>query len=273
MTATPRTFRAVACVALAGGLTLVTACGSDDDSSENQEKGTSTEQAAQPVEETDWFNNTFESSPFIAQGAKDNPQAYRATDPAGAPLPEDAADDEIVWQLPSCVISPFTGAGPTNASLGNGHLMLSGYDHSEAGAVAAGMGLFTLATEASDLEAGVRFATASSETEAQRIVATSDSLTPGHYSPDGDSACPQKVVRSTHYKVVNYSDKQAVIDYYLPMTVDGSKGTVLRITTDWRNGDWSLNPASFSSYDSVIEEAQKGDGEGRAVDLSEFTSW
>lgn len=221
-----------------------------------------------------WMKKNMQPAPYLNQWATKNAQAYMPKKIQGVPLPKDAPTDAVIWQRPACIIAPFTGSGPTKTAAQDGVLELNGYAHTEFGAVAAGIGLFSAAASSKDVATAIEKATGISPREAQRIAATNKALVNNRSDYDDSSTpeCSGHVERPTQYRVIDYSDTQAIIDYFIPMSGENI-GASMRISVDWKNGDWRLNSDSFSAYDSAIDAAKKTNGKGWSITPSDFTQW
>lgn len=223
---------------------------------------------------TDWLSDNFSTAPYLAQWAQVNPQAYRPDNGNGVPLPDTAAEDDVIWQMPACLVIPYTAAGPKKSEVGDGQVRLSGWDHTERGAVAAAYGLFLAAGDSKNQESAVAHATGLSSQEAQRIVATSDQFaeTAPRYNAAPNASCSATISRPTAWKIVDYSDAAAVIDFFIPVTSDAT-GAVVRASVTWKNGDWKLAPATFAAFDQMMKDLVANNGDGRTVSLGEYTQW
>lgn len=248
----------------------IVACGSDEEVSAPVTETTS----APPIAQTDWIKENFSTAPYLAQWASVNAQAYRPDNGDGVPLPDDAADSDVVWQMPACVVVPYTGAGPTRSNVSRDVITVEGWDHSQAGAVAAAHGLFVTSGDSKDQEAAVAHATGLSSQEAQRIIATTTQFaaTKPSFNDSPQAQCSATVARPTAWKVIDYSDASAVIDFFSPLS-DDQTGAVVRVSVEWKNGDWKLNPATFSAFDRAISDLSETNGKGRRVSIEEFTQW
>lgn len=254
----------------AAALSLV-ACADNAEETASSEAETPAQEETFSVDE--WVQDTFSSAPYLVQNATANPQAWVPDNGDGEPLPNEATKDDVVWQLPACVLMPYTGNGPTNSQVKDGFVDVSGWEQSEEGAAAAAVALFAMSVEADDRAQAVATATGVSEQDAERLVATEEVFSSGSSFDDARTPqCDSALNRMTAWNVVDYSDNRAVVDYFVPME-DASTGGVLRMSVEWQDNDWKLSPSSFDSYHQAIENLSQAGGTGRAVDLEEFTQW
>lgn len=254
----------------ASAVLILTGCANNDD----QDEGAGPEEpAATPITETAWFSERFTSAPVFVDAATTNPQTFRPDNNQGEPLPEDAPEGSILWQSPACVTVPFTSDGPTEAVLDNeGVLQLSGYERTELGAAAAGLGLLSVSSASADQDVATSIATGLPLAEAQRLVATSPAFgsdavrvrAPGE-------PCRNTDHRPTAYRVADMTDSYAVVDVFSPVSNNPGEGVTIRLSVEWTGEDWRLSPSSF---DSLAESYEQYDPKQKTtVDLAEFTQW
>lgn len=247
------------------------ACSSTADEPATTETEAPTQEDAFALDE--WVQDNFTQAPYLVQNTTTNPQAWVPDNGEGLPLPDKATADDVVWQLPACVLVPYTGNGPTKSQVKDGLLKLSGWEHSEEGAAAAAVALFSMSVESENQPKAIAAATGISQQDAERLVATEKVFASrSSFTEDKDPQCNSNLNRMIAWNVVDYSDSHAVVDYFVPME-DATNGATLRMSVDWKDGDWHLSPASFNSYQQAIDNVQQSGGTGRAVDLEEFTQW
>lgn len=258
-----------AAVAVSAAL-LLAGCGNTED----QDEGVAPqESAAPPVTDTEWFTEKFTSAPVFVGAATENAQTYRPDNNQGEPLPEDAPEGSILWQAPACIPTPFTSDGPTESVLDSkGVLQLSGYEQTELGAAAAGIGLLAVSSASADQDLATSIATGLPLLEAQRLVATS----PVFGSQAARVRAPGEPCRNidhrpTAYRVADMTDSYAVVDFFSPVSNSPGEGVTIRLSVEWTGADWRLSPSSFDSLANSYE--QYDPQQTRTVDLAEFTQW
>lgn len=256
-------------VVAASAALLLAGCASDEDQDEDAGPGPS---ARPPVTETEWFTERFSSAPVFVDAATENAQTHRPDNNAGEPLPDDAADGEVMWQSPACVPIPFTSDGPREAFLDNGVLHLSGYEQTELGAAAAAVGLSSAALATTDQARATSVATGLTLPEAQRIVATSRvfDLSP-EFRQSMSEPCRTTDFRPTAYRVADMTDRYAVVDLFSPASNNPGNGATIRLSVEWTGADWRLSPTAFDSYGDALEAFSSN--QSATVDLTEFTQW
>lgn len=258
-------------VAVAASAALLLAgCATDDDT---EAAGGPQEAAGPQITDTEWFADRFTSAPVFVDAATANAQTHRPDNNAGEPLPEDAPEGSILWQSPACVAVPFTSDGPNESVLdSDGVLRLSGYEHTELGAAAAGIGLLAVSSASADQDLATSIATGLPLDEAQRLVATSPVF--GSQAARVRAAgepCRNIDHRPTAYRVADMTDSYALVDVFSPVSNNPGEGVTIRLSVEWTGEDWRLSPSSFDSLaDSYTQYDPK---QTTTVDLAEFTQW
>lgn len=257
-------------VVAASAVLLLAGCSSDD----NTETADAPQESVGPtITETQWFAERFTSAPVFVDAATTNPQTFRPDNNQGEPLPEEAADGSVLWQSPACVTVPFTSDGPTESALDNaGVLRLSGYEHTELGAAAAGIGLLAVSSASADQDLATSIATGLPLSEAQRLVATSPAFgsQAARVRAPGEP-CRNIDHRTTAYRVADMTDSYAVVDVFSPVSNNPGEGVIIRLSVEWAGDDWRLSPTSFDSLTDSYE--QYDPKQKTTVDLAEFTQW
>lgn len=254
----------------ASAVLLLAGCSNND----SQDEGAGPQEpAAKPITDTAWFTERFTSAPVFVDAATTNPQTFRPDNNQGEPLPEDAPEGSILWQSPACVTVPFTSDGPDEAVLDTeGVLKLSGYEHTELGAAAAGLGLLSVSSASADQDLATSIATGLPLAEAQRLVATSPAFGPdaARVRAPGEP-CRNIDHRPTAYRVADMTDSYAVVDVFSPVSNNPGEGVTIRLSVEWTGDDWRLSPSSF---DSLADSYEQYDPKQKTtVDLTEFTQW
>lgn len=249
---------------------LLSGCATEDDS---EAASGPQESAGPPITETEWFAANFTAAPVFVGAATMNAQTYRPDNNAGVALPEDAPEGAVLWQAPACVTVPFTSDGPKVSVLdSDGVLRLSGYEHTELGAAAAGLGLISVSSASADQERATSIATGLPLGEAQRLVSTStvfDSQA-ARVRAAGEP-CRNIDHRPTAYRVAEMNDSYALVDLFSPVSNNPGEGVTIRLSVEWTGDDWRLSPGSFDSLADSYE--QYDPKQMTTVDLSEFTQW
>lgn len=258
-------------------LFMVGACSKNQSDDPGAPDNPTSSEASAPAQQWDkekFISSNFHTAPYLVQDVQVNPQAYKPDNNSGVPLPKQAGSTDVVWQLPACVLLPYTGAGPTKSDIKDGHVSISGWDHTPEGAAAAGFALMNSAVDAKDKTAATADATGLSKDQVPRLLAENEAFATakGGFTEDKSAQCSTKGSRPGGWKIIDYTDSSATIDYLV--AVDKDKGISSRILLDWKDGkDWKLNPASFQSLDKIADAAKRTKGEGYPVNIEEFTQW